>query len=187
VIICGLDEAGRGPLAGPLVAAAVVLKKPITGLNDSKKLKYEIRNEIYDNIINSGAIVKTEIITARKINNMGIGWANKEIFKSLIKEINADIFIVDGNLNIKVRNKNVKSIIRADATRKCVMAASIIAKVTRDKIMEDLHKEYPRYGWKINKGYGTREHISAIKKYGAVKYHRDVYVTTALSNNLTLK
>jgi ribonuclease HII len=180
VIICGLDEAGRGPLAGPLVAAGVILETPLTGLNDSKKLKYDIRKRIFERIINSGAVAKTEIISVRQINNRGIGWANKEIFKRLIKTIPADKYIVDGNLKIKVKDKNVKCVVKADATRKCVMAASIIAKVTRDRIMEDLHKEYPRYGWKVNMGYGTRTHIAAIREYGTVKYHRDIYVTTAL-------
>ncbi len=112
-----------------------------------------------------------------------MGWANKEIFKRLIKILEADKYIVDGNLKIKVRNKNVKSVIDADASRKCVMAASVIAKVTRDKLMRQLHNEYPNYGWEKNMGYGTKIHIEAIRKYGAVKYHRDVYVTTALNNS----
>jgi ribonuclease HII len=185
VNICGLDEAGRGPLAGPLVAAAVVLNEKFrmynVKLNDSKRLSKRQREKLYKAIIESGSVVKTEIITARQINNRGIGWANVEIFKRLIKSINANKFIVDGNLKIYIKNKNIVSMVRADAKIKCVMAASIIAKVTRDRMMEDLHKEHPEYGWNKNMGYGTKLHIEAIKRYGEVKYHRSVFVTTVLS------
>jgi ribonuclease HII len=187
VNICGLDEAGRGPLAGPLVAAAVVLPPSLKAteglrLKDSKKLSKRQREKLYKAIVESGSLVKTEIITARQINNKGIGWANVEIFRKLVKALDADKYIVDGNLKIKVKNKNVKSVVKADAKIKCVMAASIIAKVTRDRIMEDLHGGYPQYNWKENMGYGTRDHISAIREFGTVKYHRDVYVTTVLKS-----
>lgn len=184
MVICGLDEAGRGPLAGPLVASATILNSqcPILNLRDSKKLSKIQREKLFQAIVESGSVIKTEIITARQINNKGIGWANTEIFKRLIKSINADKFIVDGNLKISIRNKNVVSVVNADATEECVMAASIIAKVTRDRVMEALHQKYPQYNWKENMGYGTKVHIAAIKQFGIVKYHRDVYVTTALEN-----
>lgn len=183
--VCGLDEAGRGPLAGPLVAAATILNSQCSMLNlkDSKKLSNIQREIIYKAIIDSGSVIKTEVISAKQINNRGIGWANKEIFIRLIKAIDAEKYIIDGNLKIKVKNKNIKSVIKADTTRKCVMAASIVAKVTRDRMMKDLYKEYPQYGWKFNMGYGTKVHIEAIKKYGTVKYHRDVFVTTALRHD----
>jgi ribonuclease HII len=184
MIICGLDEAGRGPLAGPLVGAGTILNSQFTihNLKDSKKLSKLQREKIYKAILESGSLVKTEIISARQINNKGIGWANKEIFRKLIKNIQADKFIVDGNLKLgNLKGKNVKCVINADATRKCVMAASIIAKVTRDRLMNNLHKEYPKYGWNKNMGYGTRDHIEALKEFGVVKYHRDVYVNTVLN------
>ena len=182
MIICGLDEAGRGPLAGPIVGAAVVLNSQfsINQLEDSKKINSKQREKLYRLILESGAIVETEIITARQINNRGIGWANKEIFKRLIKRIEADKYIIDGVLKIKINNKNIKSVIKADATRKCVMAASIVAKVTRDQLMKHLHEEHPQYGWISNMGYGTRYHVSAIAEFGTVKYHRSVFVQTAL-------
>ncbi len=181
--ICGLDEVGRGALAGPLVGAAVVLNKPVAGLNDSKKLRYDIRNRIYEKILKSGANIEVEIISARRINNKGIGWANKEIFKRLIKKTEADRYVIDGNLEVKVKgfSKRIKSVIKADQTRKCVMAASIIAKVTRDRLMRELHQEHPQFGWQNNVGYGTKFHIAAIKEYGEVRYHRSVFVTTALT------
>lgn len=182
--IFGLDEAGRGALAGPLVATAVALnyKSQILRLKDSKKLSLRQRERFYELITNSGAEIKTEIISVRQINNRGIGWANKEVFKRLIRNINADKYIIDGNMKLKVRGKTdrMKSIVAADATRKCVMAASIIAKVTRDRLMAELHEEFPLYGWKENAGYGTKKHIEAILKKGKAKHHRDVYVTTAL-------
>ena len=184
--IFGLDEVGRGALAGPLVASAVALsqKSHISNLKDSKKLNIKQRERLYELIINSGAEIKTEIISVRQINNRGIGWANKEIFIRLIKNTEADKYIVDGNIKLKVQGKTdrVKSVINADATRKCVMAASIIAKVTRDHLMTELHNEFMIYGWKENAGYGTKKHIEAIRKVGTVKHHRDVYVTTVLKN-----
>ncbi|OGD03013.1 hypothetical protein A3H89_05545 [Candidatus Amesbacteria bacterium RIFCSPLOWO2_02_FULL_48_11] len=185
--ICGLDEAGRGPLAGPLVAAAVALnpKIKISNLKDSKKLNKLQRERAYKEIINSGAEVAVEIISARQINNQGIGWANKEIFRRLIKKIEAKKYIVDGNLKLgRIKNSRVKCVIGADRTRKCVMAASIVAKVTRDRLMLQLHKEHPQYGWKINMGYGTSHHVEAIREHGMVKYHRSVFVTTVLRKTI---
>jgi ribonuclease HII len=185
--ICGLDEVGRGALAGPLVAAGVILnsKSQILSskLRDSKKLRYEQREFLCKKILESGSDVVIETISVRQINNRGIGWANKEIFKRIIKKIQADKYIVDGNLKIKVRNKSIKSVVKADNTRKCVMAAAIVAKVFRDELMNQLHDAYPRYGWRQNKGYGTKFHIAAIKENGVVKYHRSVFVNTALSDH----
>jgi ribonuclease HII len=183
--ICGLDEAGRGALAGPLVASAAILNIhcPVSNLKDSKKLNKRQREEIYKKIIKSRAVIETETISARQINNRGVGWANKEIFRKLIKKIEADKYIVDGNLKlgkIKQKTDRVKSVVRADGTRKCVMAASIAAKVTRDEYMVKLHHQHPVYGWKTNMGYGTRFHIQAIKQNGTVRHHRGVFVTTAL-------
>ena len=182
--ICGLDEVGRGALAGPLVAAATILniQYPISNLNDSKKLSKKQRERLFQEIIDSGAEVAVEIISARQINNRGIGWANKEIFKRLIKRVNADRYIIDGNLRINVKNQKskIKSVVGADRTRKCVMAASIIAKVTRDELMRKLHEEHSNYGWDENVGYGTKKHIEAIRVHGEVRYHRSVFVTTAL-------
>jgi ribonuclease HII len=179
-----LDEVGRGALAGPLVGAATILNSqvPIHNLNDSKKLNKKQREELYQRIMESGATVEVEIISARQINNRGMGWANKEIFKRLIRKIEADRYIVDGNLQVKVKglSKRIKSVVKADQTRKCVMAASIIAKVTRDEYMGKLHDEHVMYGWDRNAGYGTKKHIEAIREYGVVRYHRNVYVTTAL-------
>ncbi|TSC85442.1 MAG: ribonuclease HII [Microgenomates group bacterium Gr01-1014_16] len=115
-----------------------------------------------------------------------MGWANKQIFKKLIRRIEADKYIVDGNLKISVQRlaSSVQSVIKADTKIPEVMAASIVAKVVRDQHMKKLHDEYVMYGWKSNKGYGTKYHINAIREHGMSRYHRSVFVTTALKERL---
>ena len=179
MIVCGMDEVGRGALAGPLVAAATILDKDtkiIKRLRDSKKLTPKQRAKIYGEIKKSGAIIAVEEISARQINFRGMGWANKEIFRRLKKKIPADKYIADGNLKIA----GITSIVKADTKIPEVMAASIIAKVFRDRIMDHLHEQYSKYGWQSNKGYGTKYHIAAIKEHGVTKYHRKKFVETAL-------
>lgn len=172
--LCGLDEAGRGALAGPLVAAAVIGQ--VSKIKDGKLLSPNQRNEIYSRLKKSGAQIYIETISSRSINNHGIGWANKEIFKRLIKKVLADKYIIDGNLKIK----GAQSVVNGDATIPEVILAGIVAKVERDKIMCQLHKSFHRYHWEVNKGYGTLKHIEAIKNHGPCRYHRVVFVTTAL-------
>jgi ribonuclease HII len=125
----------------------------------------------------------TEIISARQINNRGIGWANKQIFRRLIKKTEADKYIIDGRIRIgRVAGKTgrIKSVVDADATIPAVILAGIVAKVERDKIMRTLHKQFRRYRWNNSKGYGTKKHLEALQKYGMCRYHRSVFVTTAL-------
>ena len=163
-----MDEVGRGCIAGPLVACAVGLKNPISGLKDSKKLNHELRIMNYERIVDSGAEFIVEFISVEEINQFGIGWANKEIFARLKSKLNADVYIADGNLKIE----GVKSLIKADNLIPEVMAASIIAKVTRDKYMSTLNNKYL---WKINKGYATKKHLELIKIHGASEHHRTRY------------
>jgi len=178
MVICGLDESGRGPLAGPIVASAVILPRPITGLNDSKKLKPHQREYLFEKIYQSGTVA-VETISVELINTHGIGWANKELFLRLMKELVADKHIVDGNLKIT----GADSVVRADEKIPEVMAASIIAKVTRDRLMETLDKQFPAYYWRTNKGYGTKQHILSLHQHGISLHHRRAFVDTALQKN----
>jgi ribonuclease HII len=191
-LICGLDEAGRGAWAGPLVAAAIILICPAeeisrnagTMLKDGKLLRHDQREKLYTALKKAKANILIDIISTRSINNHGIGWANKEIFRRLIKKIEAAEYIVDGNLKIKVKGKTdrIRSIIDADATIAEVILAGIVAKVERDKLMRTLHKQFPKYKWHDNAGYGTKKHREAIIKYQTTYYHRSIFVTTGLRN-----
>lgn len=176
-----MDEAGRGPLAGPLVAAAVVLNfKFPSPIRDSKLLSRFQREKIYEELHTTNSQIEIEIISTKLINKNGIGWANKEIFRRLIKKVKADLYIVDGNLKIN-RLKTI-SMIDADATVPSVILAGIVAKVTRDRIMEKMHEKYPHYNWKQNSGYGTKQHIEAIIKFGTCQEHRNIFVESAVKN-----
>jgi len=180
-----MDECGRGPLAGPLVAAAVILKKPVSGLNDSKKLNADKRDMLYEQIVGSGAIIQVVIVSTRIINRRGIGWANTHAFRTLVRRMDAHKYLVDGNLKlgiIKGKTKKIRMIVGGDACRKSIMAASIVAKVTRDRLMRNLHTAFPNYGWENNAGYGTHFHVQAIRKFGVTRHHRTLFVTTALKH-----
>lgn len=187
MIICGLDECGRGPLAGPIVGAATILKPqfPIHKLRDSKKLKPRQIKDLSE-LIRENSIWVIEMISVRQINSRGIGWANKEIFRRIIKKLEADSYIVDGNLKIRVKgkSKSIKSVIKADATIPEVMAASIIAKHYRDEHMIKLHEKHMMYGWQTNVGYGTKYHIAALREHGPCKHHRKLFVRTALKERV---
>lgn len=189
--VCGLDEAGRGALAGPLVAAAVILpctvriisRRSKIKIRDSKLLSAQQRNIIYKTLKKLHIDITIEVISARTINNHGIGWANRQVFRRLIKKIDADEFIVDGNLKIGricEKTDRIRSIVNADATIAEVMLAGIVAKVQRDKLMRLLHHQFPKYHWKRNVGYGTVQHIKAIRQYNVTYYHRNIFVTTAM-------
>ena len=192
--LCGLDEVGRGPLAGPLVAAAVVLPSgfvfsdafPQFRFDDSKKLSSHQREKAADAIREVAVVLTVEMISVDEINAQGIGWANRAVFERLIMRVDAEKYVVDGNLklaNLGRKKKRVRSVVRADATEQAVTAASIIAKVTRDRIMNDLHQDYPLYGWDHNMGYGTRAHIRALREHGPCAHHRHQFVTTALARS----
>lgn len=189
--LCGLDEAGRGALAGPLVASAVMLTCSIhklrcavkTPIRDGKTLSRSQRERIYRILKRHGAGIYTEVISARQINNRGIARANREAIRRLIKRIDADRYIVDGRLKIgriKGKTGRIQTIVDADATISEVILAGIVAKVKRDAIMREFDRKYPQYLWRINAGYGTRRHREMIIRYGTVHYHRSVYVATAL-------
>ena len=176
--IIGTDEAGRGPLYGPVVAGAVILPKgfELEGLTDSKKLSEKKRENYYD-YITKNAIYGVGIVSAEEIDEINIYNASKKAMLLAIKEVRkkqkADYVITDAmplELDIPVM-----PIIKGDAKSITIAAASVIAKVTRDKMMYEIDKKYPQYGFKNHKGYPTKKHLEAINKYGLIKGYRQTY------------
>lgn len=176
MLVCGIDEVGRGALAGPIFAAGVTFSVPILNLKDSKKLSPLQRKNLFKIITSSNVDYILESISVEEINKFGIGWANKELFIRIARKIKADKYIADGNLKIL----GIESVIKADNQIPEVMAASIIAKIQRDEYMTQLHEQYTVYDWKTNKGYGTKKHIEALKTHGSCEHHRKLFIRTAL-------
>ncbi len=174
--ICGIDEAGRGPLAGPVVIAGVIMPKDsmIEGINDSKKVSEKKREKLYDIIIEEAISYSVAIIDQNIIDDINILNATKQGLTQVIDDlqIKPDLIIVDALTHINTRGIPYESIIKGDAKCYSIAAASIIAKVTRDRIMRQWDEIYPQYGFINHKGYGTAKHISAIKQYGICPIHR---------------
>lgn len=172
-IIAGVDEAGRGPLAGPVVAAAVIVDSNnlIEGIRDSKKLLKSRREELY-NEITKHYTWSIGIVDSEEIDRINILEATKKAMEIAVNTLGkmSSVILVDGNM--KFPDYRYISIIKGDDKSISIAAASIIAKVTRDKIMAEFHQEFPLYKWIKNSGYGTKEHINAITNYGITKYHR---------------
>ena len=173
-LIGGVDEVGRGPLIGSVVAACVVLPKDfvLEGLTDSKKLSEKKRNIFYDIIKEKAIAIGIGVVDEKKIDEVNIYEATKIAMKEAIKNTNVklDHVLIDAMpLDIDIPTT---SIIKGDAKSISIAAASVIAKVTRDRMMYELDEKYPMYDLKNNKGYGTKKHIEAIGKYGITKYHR---------------
>lgn len=178
ILIAGVDEAGRGPLAGPVVAAAVILdpKKPIQGLTDSKKLSEKMREKLYSEIMNNALASAIGFSDVQEIDNINILQATllamaRAVDGLLIKP--TEVWI-DGNQTPKISYPS-KTIISGDLLEPCISAASIIAKVTRDRVMLDYDRKYPQYGFSAHKGYGTAIHLEALQKYGASPIHRQSF------------
>ena len=178
--IAGIDEAGRGPLAGPVVVAAVILDKNsmIEGVNDSKKVTENRREKLYDIIINEAISYGIGIIYQDEIDEINILEATKKGLTMAIKELKVkpELIMVDALTNIDTLGIPYKSIIKGDAKCYSISAASILAKVTRDRIMREWDKVYHEYGFINHKGYGTAKHIEAIKKYGPCPIHRKTFI-----------
>ncbi|RXJ86601.1 ribonuclease HII [Arcobacter sp. CECT 8985] len=168
-MLCGIDEAGRGPIAGPLVVAGVVLNKTVKELNDSKKLSEKKREELFDKIVNASQyhiVFKTN----KQIDLKGISQCLKESIQEIMENISADEFLMDGNTSFGIQTLQHK--IKADATVMEVSAASILAKVSRDRYMCKVSKKYPEYNFQKHKGYGTKAHVEKIKEFGRSELHR---------------
>lgn len=181
-MIAGIDEAGRGPLAGPVVAAAVCItsenifkNKILKNINDSKKLSEKQRQEVYYFLINNKDIKwGVGVVSEKIIDKINILQATKLAMQKAVKKISPDFILIDGNFKINCRAPQ-KSIIKGDVKVLSISAASIIAKVTRDRLMQKYHKKYPEYGFDKHKGYGTRVHFAIIKKIGPCKIHRRTF------------
>lgn len=174
--VCGIDEAGRGPLAGPVVVASVMLPENsmIEGVNDSKKISESKREKLYDVILGEAISYGIGIIYQDEIDEINILQATKKGLHEAVAnmEIKPNVILVDALTGIDTLGIPYKSIIKGDAKSYSIGAASIIAKVTRDRIMREWDKVYPEYGFAGHKGYGTAKHIEAIKKYGLTPIHR---------------
>ncbi|MBO7515624.1 MAG: ribonuclease HII [Lachnospiraceae bacterium] len=174
-IICGIDEAGRGPLAGPVVAAAVVLPEgtKILYANDSKKLTAKKRDELFDEIMDKALSVGVGIASPARIDEINILQATYEAMREAVSKLSV---VPDVSLNdaVTIPKLNIPQIpiIKGDAKSLSIACASIIAKVTRDRMMEEYDKLYPEYGFAGHKGYGSADHYAALKKYGACPIHR---------------
>jgi ribonuclease HII len=191
LVQCGLDEVGRGALAGPLVAAAVVLPEDfaerlgplVRFLRDSKTVPRRRREEVAELIWRHAPVVEVQVVPVARINSRGIGWANREAFRLLIGRVAADEYIVDGRVRPPAprdRAQRVRCMVRADAEVPAVSAASLVAKVHRDALMCLLHERHPDFGWHENAGYGTPAHLAALRAHSPTSEHRTVFVTTAL-------
>ncbi|MCF0127721.1 MAG: ribonuclease HII [Pseudobutyrivibrio sp.] len=177
--IAGIDEVGRGPLAGPVVTAAVILPKDceILYINDSKKLSAKKREELYEEIMEKAVAVGIGMSSEARIDEINILQATYEAMRQAISELSVapDLLLNDAVTIPGVDIKQV-GIIKGDAKSISIGAASIIAKVTRDRMMEEYDKIYPEYGFAANKGYGTAEHIEALKKFGPCPIHRRSFI-----------
>ena len=184
-LIFGFDEAGRGPWCGPVVAACVCwpnrqIDSELAGaINDSKKLSAARREALFPKIINSNAIVGIGQASAEEIDNINILRATFLAMRRAMEQVQIKGYtpafaLIDGN-KLPRWNLSMRAIIGGDAKSLSIAAASIVAKVTRDHIMQDLAKQYPHYGWDRNAGYGTREHQEALLKFGVTPHHRKTY------------
>lgn len=185
--LAGTDEAGRGPLAGPVMAAAVILPADLDlpEINDSKKLTDKKRRELKEVIYSYAISARFTSIDADEIDKINILRASLKAMKISVESLTQkpDIILVDGNKSFE-SNTPIIPIVKGDGKSLSIAAASIIAKVTRDDAMYELSRIYPEYGWDHNKGYPTKVHIAALKKYGPTPYHRKTFVDHIISPTL---
>ncbi|MGG1574423.1 ribonuclease HII [Fictibacillus sp. NRS-1165] len=173
-MIAGLDEAGRGPLAGPVIAAAAILKPGtyIAGLNDSKMLSESRREDLFEEIMKNTVSVGIGLVTAQEIDEINIYQASRKAMVKAVKalKVQPDHLLIDAmELPLAVTQSKI---IKGDAKSVSIAAASIVAKVTRDRYMKQLHRSHPHYHFNTNMGYGTKEHLEALEKFGPVEEHR---------------
>lgn len=174
-LIAGVDEAGRGPLAGPLVIAAVILPKDvfISGLNDSKQLSAAKRDMLYNEVMAKALDIEVNIVSVSNIDELNIYAATQQGMAQVLENLHCkpQAALIDA-MPVKVPGMKIESVVHGDALSASIAAASIIAKVTRDRIMERLDLVYPAYGFAHNKGYGSGAHMQAVRELGATRWHR---------------
>ena len=179
-LVCGVDEAGRGPLCGPVVAAAVILKpdSKIEGVNDSKKLSEKKREQVYEAIVENALAVGVGMSDVDVIESVNILNATKLAMKEAISKLKVqpEYVLIDGNQMIDITIPG-ETVVHGDAISESIAAASIVAKVTRDRMLIEWDKQYPEYGFAKHKGYGTKAHVEAIGKYGLTPIHRPSFCT----------
>ncbi len=178
-VVCGVDEAGRGPLAGPVCAAAVILPPDceIEGLNDSKKLTDKKRRELYDVITEKAVSYGIAFASHEEIDEINILQATYLAMERAMGQLERkpDLALIDGN-RAKDFGLPVRTIVKGDSRSASIAAASILAKVTRDRYMEQMDEQYPQYGFAVHKGYGTKRHYAAIKEAGISPIHRRTFL-----------
>lgn len=176
-LLAGMDEVGRGPLAGSVVTACVAIPEEplLLWIDDSKKLSESRREKVYEEIIKHALYIGLGEIGPEEIDRINILQATKQAMRAAAAKVPADCFLIDAVTNLGLNGKEIP-IIRGDATSYCIAAASIIAKVTRDRQMTEADRLWPEYGFARNKGYGTKEHIEALKKYGPCPIHRRSFI-----------
>ena len=178
-VVCGVDEAGRGPLAGPVCAAAVVLPREtvIEGLNDSKKLTDQKRRALYDVITERAVACGIAFASEQEIDEINILQATFLAMERAMQKLTVrpQLALIDGN-RAKDFGLPVRTIVHGDSLSASIAAASILAKVTRDRLMEELDGEYPQYGFAVHKGYGTKRHYEALREFGPCPIHRRTFL-----------
>ena len=177
-IVAGVDEVGRGSLIGPVYAAAVIFKKNIKDkeIIDSKKIK-KTKREIISKYIKKNSTWAIGSASLKEIEKINILNASLLAMERAVKKlkIKPNLILIDGNKSPKIKNYLIKTVIKGDQKIKEISAASIIAKVSRDKLMNKMSKKFKKYKWDLNAGYGTKDHIKAIKKYGITEFHRKTF------------
>lgn len=178
--ICGVDEVGRGPLAGPVVAAAVIFPKDliIPYINDSKKVKETKREELFNCIMSEAISVGFGSVDNNRIDEINILQATFEAMREAVSALNIrpDIVLVDGNKKIPILDIEQQAVVGGDSKCLSIAAASIVAKVVRDRFMKDMDLKYPMYGFASNKGYGSAKHYAGIREFGISPLHRKTYI-----------
>lgn len=184
-LVCGVDEAGRGPLAGPVCAAAVILPPglEIPGLNDSKKLTDKKRRELYDVITAQAVSYGIAFASEQEIDEINILQATFLAMERAIQKISPqpELALIDGN-RTKDFGLPVRTIVKGDSLSASIAAASILAKVTRDRLMEEYDAQYPQYGFAVHKGYGTKRHYETLREFGPSPIHRKTFLKKFYEN-----